>query len=72
VWEYLNPYRGNIHKPNGDPVSMQGWIYSSFRSNFIPVDHPALKDKTLVPIEPQPKIFKLPPKEEDKKEQKSE
>lgn len=66
VWEYLNPYRGNIHKPNGDPVLMRGWIYSSFRSNFITEDHPALKDKTLVPIDPQPQIFKLPPKEEEK------
>lgn len=66
VWEYLNPYRGNIHKPNGDPVSMRGWIYSSFRANFIPEDHPALKAKTLVPIDPQPQIFKLPPKEVEK------
>ena len=55
-----------MHKPNGDPVSMQGWIYSSFRSNFIPEDHPALKGKTLKPIEPQPTTFKLPPKEEEK------
>jgi len=66
VWEYLNPYRGNIHKPNGDPVSMEGWIYSSFRANFIPEDHPALKGKTLAPIETNLEIFKLPPKEEEK------
>jgi hypothetical protein len=43
-----------------------GWNYSSFRSNFIPADHPALKGKTLVSIDPQPKIFKMPPKEEEK------
>ncbi len=62
VWEYLNHFRGNIHKPNGDPIPLDGWIYSNFRSNFIPADHPALKDKELVPLDPQPEVFKLPPK----------
>ncbi|RIA08512.1 arylsulfotransferase ASST [Flavobacteriaceae bacterium MAR_2010_72] len=68
VWEYLNQYRGNIHHPNGDPVSPMPMTYLMFRSNFIPADHPAFKDKNLVPLDPQPKIFKLPPKEEKKKE----
>jgi len=66
VWEFLNHFRGNIHKLNGDPLPYDGWIYSSFRANFIPADHPALKDKTLVRLDPQPPIFKLPPKEEEK------
>ena len=66
VWEFLNHFRGNIHKPNGDKMPYDGWNYSSFRSNFIPIDHPALKGKTLAPIDPQPKIFKMPPKEEEK------
>ena len=43
VWEFLNHFRGNIHKPNGDPMPYDGWNYSSFRSNFIPADHPALQ-----------------------------
>jgi hypothetical protein len=64
VWEYLDQYRGTIHEPNGDPIPLEGWTYSNFRSNFIPADHPALKDKKLVPLEPQPEIFKMPPKEE--------
>jgi hypothetical protein len=68
VWEYLNQHRGNIHKPNGDPLPYDGWNYSSFRANFIPVDHPAIKNKTLIPIDPQPPIFKMPPKEEEKSE----
>lgn len=72
VWEYLNPYRGNIHKPNGDPVSMDGWIYSSFRANFIPADHPALIGKELKPIETKLQVFKLPPKEEEEEEKKTE
>lgn len=66
VWEFLNHFRGNIHKPNGDPMPYDGWIYSGFRSNFIPSDHPAFKDKTLVPLDPQPPIFKMAPKEEEK------
>jgi Arylsulfotransferase (ASST) len=69
VWEYLNQFRGNIHHPNGDPVSPMPFTYFEFRSNFIPADHLALKGKELKPIDPQPKIFKLPPKP-DKKEEK--
>jgi hypothetical protein len=60
VWEYLNQFRGNIHEPNGDPVAMDGWVYSAFRANFISSNHPALKGKELIPLEPQPEIFKLP------------
>jgi hypothetical protein len=66
VWEYLNQYRGNIHHPNGDPVSIMPFTYFMFRSNFIPADHLGLKDKVLVPLDPQPAIFKLPPKKEEK------
>lgn len=62
VWEYLNLYRGNIHHPNGDPVSPMPFTYIQFRSTFIPADHPALKDRELVPLDPQPEVFKLPPK----------
>lgn len=68
VWEYLNQYRGNIHRTNGEPVNPIPFTYMQFRSNFIPADHPGLKDKALVPLDPQPAIFKLPPKEEKKKE----
>jgi hypothetical protein len=68
VWEYLNPYRGNIHRTNGDPVPPIPFAYSVFRANFIPADHPAFKGKTLEPLEPQPEVFNLPPKEEEKKE----
>ncbi|RIA08511.1 arylsulfotransferase ASST [Flavobacteriaceae bacterium MAR_2010_72] len=66
VWEYLSPYRGNIHRPNGDPINPMPFTYSMFRSNFIPADHPGLKGKVLEPLDPQPPIFKLPPKEEKK------
>lgn len=63
LWEFLNPYRGNIHHPDGDPVAPIPFAYWQFRSTFIPVDHPGLKGRELVPLEPQPAIFTLPPKQ---------
>lgn len=68
VWEYLNPYRGDIRKPNGDPNPPMPLTYFQFRSTFIPADHPALANKKLEPINPQPKAFKLPPAPSDPKQ----
>ena len=59
VWEYFNPYRGDIRKMNGDPADGLGFF--EFRSTFIPADHPALVNKKLEPIVPQPAPFILPP-----------
>lgn len=67
VWEYLNPYRGEIRKLNGDPKDPNNQPYSAFRSTFIPADHPALVGKELNPIDPQPTPFKLPPKDAENK-----
>ncbi len=39
VWEYLNPYRGDVRNPNGDPIPPAPLTYISFRSTFIPADH---------------------------------
>ena len=69
VWEYLIPFRGNIHKPNGDPISPMFMTFSAFRSTFIPSDHPGLEGKGLEPLDPQPEHFIMPPpppKDEDK------
>lgn len=60
VWEYLNPYRGDIRKPNGDPNPSMPLTYFEFRATFIPADHPGLANKKLEPIMPQPAIFVLP------------
>lgn len=60
VWEYLNPYRGGIHQPNGDPINPVPLTYFAFRSTFIPADHPGLANKKLEPLNPQPAVFKLP------------
>ena len=67
LWEYLNPYRGNIHHPDGDQVSPIPFAYWQFRSTFIPADHPGLQGRELEPLDPQPDVFKLPPKPKDKK-----
>ncbi len=61
VWEYLNPYRGEIRQTNGEPKSPMPLTYFQFRSTFIPADHPALAGKDLKPLDPQPKPFVLPP-----------
>ena len=60
VWEYWNPYRGDMHMPNGDPINPIPLTYIAFRSTFISADHPGLANKKLEPLNPQPAVFKLP------------
>lgn len=62
VWEYLNPYRGDLRKLNGDPIPIMPITYILFRSTFIPANHPVFAGRKLVPLDPQPAVFKLPPK----------
>ena len=64
VWEYLNPYRGDIHQTNGDPNQPMPMTYSNFRATFIPENYPAFVGRELHPLDPQPNEFKLPPKED--------
>ncbi|MBC2840446.1 aryl-sulfate sulfotransferase [Robiginitalea sp. SC105] len=66
VWEYWNPYRGEIREPNGDPMDPMPMVYSTFRSTFVPADHPAFSGKELVPLDPQPEpyIMQPPPEKE--------
>ncbi|MBK8504127.1 MAG: aryl-sulfate sulfotransferase [Saprospiraceae bacterium] len=61
IWEYLNPFRGDIREPNGDPVPVMPMTFSMFRSTFIEADHPALAGKELKPLDPQPEVFIPPP-----------
>jgi hypothetical protein len=67
VWEYLNPYRGEVRKLNGDPIPAMPLTFIEFRSTFIPADHPGLANRKLEPINPQPKVFVVPPPPSDKK-----
>jgi hypothetical protein len=61
LWEYLNPFHGDIRKPNGDPIPPVPLTYIGFRATFIPANHPALANRKLEPLNPQPKPFVLPP-----------
>ena len=58
VWEYLNPYRDDIRKLNGDPKRPGSNPYSQFRATFIPMNHPALNGRELVPLDPQPQKYR--------------
>ncbi len=59
VWEYLNPYHGEMRKLNSDPRTSIPMTYSGFRATFIPADHPAFANRKLEPLNPQPKVFVL-------------
>jgi hypothetical protein len=61
VWEYLNPYRGDGRKPNGDPRPAFPLVYITFRSTFIRADHPGLTNKKLQAVAPQPTAYVMPP-----------
>ncbi|MEO5999419.1 MAG: aryl-sulfate sulfotransferase [Chitinophagaceae bacterium] len=61
LWEYLNPYHGDIRNPNGDPISPVPMTYFGFRSTFIPSDHPAVINRKIEAINPQPNVFVLLP-----------
>ena len=67
VWEYLNPYRGDIRKMNGDPNSPVPMTYFDFRSTFVAADNPGLANKKLEPLVPQPQPYFLPAPQGDKK-----
>ena len=56
VWEYRNPYSGNVRLADGSPPSpgVEGRPYAIFRASRILEEHPALASKTLVPLDPQP------------------
>jgi len=66
VWEYWNPYRGDVREPNGDPRRVGDLPYTIFRATFIPENHPALVDRELAPLDLQPKVY-VHPNEGEKK-----
>ncbi len=62
VWEYRNPYSGNVTLSDGSPVGpgIDGRPYAVIRATRILPDHPALRGKRLVPLDPQP-AWSAPP-----------
>lgn len=66
IWEYRDPYSGDVRMPDGSPPHPVGeFPYAVFRATPVPADHPALAGRTLVPLDPQPEI--PPPAEDDEK-----
>ncbi|HXV64495.1 MAG TPA: aryl-sulfate sulfotransferase [Vicinamibacteria bacterium] len=59
VWEYLNPYHGDV--PGWNPPGVESLFYASFRANPIARNHPGLAGRELKPLEPQPEEYVPPP-----------
>jgi hypothetical protein len=60
VWEYRNPYHGDV--PGWSPPGTEEVPYAAFRATKLPPDHPALSELTLEPLEPQPPVYEPPPR----------
>ncbi len=52
LWEYRNPFHGELSEWN--PPGVEQFPYASFRATRILPDHPALKGRSLVALDPQP------------------
>jgi hypothetical protein len=58
LWEYLTPYAGYKRMPDGTaPQPIGPFKYATFRATHISMDHPALNDRIIDPIEPQPAYY---------------
>jgi hypothetical protein len=62
VWEYRNPFGGNLVMADGKPATAGAdeRPYAVFRATRIPMHHPALKGRQLKPLDPQPAWTDLP------------
>jgi hypothetical protein len=59
VWEYRNPFHGDV--PGWNPPGVEQLPYASFRATKIPPDHPGLAGRVLEPLDPQPPVYVPPP-----------
>jgi hypothetical protein len=61
VWEYRNPYSGDIRNADGSPAQPipPSAPFAVFRATRIPPDHPALAGRTLEPHDPQPPVHEM-------------
>jgi hypothetical protein len=56
VWEYWDPYSGQVRAADGtQPQPVGRNTYAVFRAAKIPPNHLALAGRTLRPIDPQPR-----------------
>lgn len=59
LWDYWTPYSGDARMPDGTfPQPVGPFIYATFRATHIPKDHPAVANRTLSALNPQPDIHK--------------
>ncbi len=58
LWEYRNPYSGDVRLEDGSPPQpgIEDWPYAVFRATRIPPDHPGLAGRSLRPLDPQPPV----------------
>ncbi len=64
VWDYWTPYAGYVRMKDGTtPQPVGNLMFATFRATHIPIDHPAVKDKVLKPLDPQPAVYKEVKKE---------
>jgi hypothetical protein len=63
VWEYVNPYSGDVRTKSGElpQPGLDRFPTAVYRATFIPADHPALSGRELSPLDPQPPIIEPPP-----------
>jgi hypothetical protein len=61
VWEYRNPFSGDIRNADGSPAQPipPSAPFAVFRATRIPPDHPALAGRTLEPLSPQPPVHQM-------------
>jgi len=59
VWEYWTPFAGYVKMKDGTaPQPIGPFVYATFLATHIPIDHPAVKGRTLNPLDPQPEGYK--------------
>jgi hypothetical protein len=58
VWDYLVPYGGTVRNKDGSmpQPGLDDSPHAVFRATRIPADHPGLKGRQLVPLDPQPPV----------------
>jgi len=59
VWEYRNPYSGDVRLADGSPPQpgTEDNPFAVFRAALIEADDPALAGRALAPLEPQPEWY---------------
>jgi hypothetical protein len=58
VWDYRNPYHGDV--PGWNPPGTEDFPYGVYRATNVPADHPGLQRRELRPLEPQPAVYEPP------------